>query len=102
MLSSICPIDRNTSGATTPDQSGRGSDGNKRVLRIPQSSSITSAWPSDCLLSYLGNSLGESYSYAEMQSVYSAAPANWANVKLNTEFGRPEETCRHPDFIDND
>ena len=29
------------SGATTPGQSGTGSDGKERVLRIPQSSSIT-------------------------------------------------------------
>ena len=29
------------SGATTPGQSGPGSDGNKEVLHIPQSSSIT-------------------------------------------------------------
>ena len=40
------------SGATTPDQSGPGSDGNKRVLRIPQSSSIAGTSPSDCLVSY--------------------------------------------------
>ena len=29
------------SGATNPDQSGPGSDGNEGVLHIPQSSSIT-------------------------------------------------------------
>ena len=39
-------------------QSGPGSYGNKRVLHIPQSSSITEASPSDCLVSYLGHSLG--------------------------------------------
>ena len=37
---------------------GPGSDGNKGVLRIPQSSSITGASPSDCLISYPGYSLG--------------------------------------------
>ena len=39
-------------GATTPGQSGPGSDGNKRVLRIPPNSSITGSSPSDCLVSY--------------------------------------------------
>ena len=48
------------SGATTPGQSGPGSDGNKEVLYIPQTFSITGAFPSDCLLSYIGHSLEES------------------------------------------
>ena len=42
-FSSIWPIDRTLSGATTPGQSGPGSDGNEGVLRIPQNSSITGA-----------------------------------------------------------
>ena len=46
------------SGATTPGQSGRGSDGNKGGVHIPQSSSITGTLPSDCLVSYPGHSLG--------------------------------------------
>ena len=49
-FSSIWPIDRTLSGATTPGQSGPGSDGNKGVLHIPQSSSITGTSPSDCLV----------------------------------------------------
>ena len=49
---SIWPIDRTLLGATTPGQSGPGSNGNKGVLRIPQSSSITGTSPSDCLVSY--------------------------------------------------
>ena len=49
-------------------QSGTGSDGNKEVLCIPQSSSITGTSPSDCLVSY-----------AEVQSVYSTAPDDWAS-----------------------
>ena len=44
------------SGATTPGQSGPGSDGNEGVLRIPQRSSIAGTSPSDCLVSYLGHS----------------------------------------------
>ena len=39
-----------------PGQSGPGSDGNEKVLRIPQSSSITGNSPSDCLVSYPGKS----------------------------------------------
>ena len=54
---SIWPIDRALSSATTPNQNGPGSDGNEGVLRISQSSSITGASPSDCLMSYLGLSL---------------------------------------------
>ena len=57
------------SSATTPGQS----DNNERVLRIPQSSCITGASPSDCLVSYLGHSLVVvgSYPSTEMQSVNS-------------------------------
>ena len=51
-FSSIWPIDRALSGATTPGQSGSGSDSNEGVLCIPQSSSITGTSPSDCLVSY--------------------------------------------------
>ena len=58
-FSSIWPIDRTLSSATTPDQSKPGSDGNKKVLCIPQSSSISGTSPSDCLVSYPGHSLVE-------------------------------------------
>ena len=57
-------------------------DGNIGVLHIPQSSSITGPLLSDCLVSYPGHSLEESYSSTEMQLVYSAAPANCTNVTL--------------------
>ena len=40
-FSSIWPIDRTLSGATTPSQSGPWSDGSEEVLCIPQSSIIT-------------------------------------------------------------
>ena len=76
-FSSIWPIDRTLSSATTPGQSGPGSDGNEEVLHIPQSSRFTGASPSDCLVSYPGH-LGELYLFAEMQSVYSTALADWA------------------------
>ena len=77
-FSSIWPIDRALSGATTLGQSGPGSDGNKGVLCISHSSSITGTSPSDCLVSNLGYSLGRFYSSAEMQFVYSTAPAQRA------------------------
>ena len=68
------------SGPTTPGQSGPRSDGNDRVLNIPQSSSITATSSSDSSVSYTGHSLagGGSYPFAEKQPVYSTAPADWA------------------------
>ena len=62
--SSIWPIDRTLSGATTPGQIGAGINGNEGILRIPWSTK-TGASPSDCLMSLPGHSLGESYSSAE-------------------------------------
>ena len=56
-FSSIWPIDRNLTGATSPGQSGPGSDSNEEVLSILQISSISAASPSDCLVSYPGHSL---------------------------------------------
>ena len=50
-------MDRTLSGATTPGQSGPGSDGNEGVLSIPQSSK-TGASPSDCLVPYPGQLSG--------------------------------------------
>ena len=78
---SIWHIDRTLSGATSLSQSGPGSDANKEELGISQSSSINGASPSDCLVSYPGHTLGgvgDTYSSAEMQLVYSTAPGNWA------------------------
>ena len=57
-FSSILPIDRNLTGATTPGQSGPGSKGNEGILRIPQCSSITRTSPADCLLWCPEHSLG--------------------------------------------
>ena len=75
-FSSIWPIDWTLLGATTPAQGRPGNDGNEGVLRIPQSSGISVATPSDCLLSYPGHSFGKSYPSAELQSLYSAASAD--------------------------
>ena len=80
--SSIWLIDRTISGATTPSQSGLGSDVNEGVLCISQSFSITEALQSDYLVSYPGHSLGWFYSSTEIQSVYSEAPAEWANFYM--------------------
>ena len=85
--SSIWPIDRTLSGATTLSQIGPYSNCNEEVLRIPQNSSITGASLSDCLVSYPGHSLGVSYPSAEIQSVYSTAPANWATKKCGGVLG---------------
>ena len=58
-FSSTRPIDRTLSGPITQGQRGRGSDGNERVLRIPQISSIDRTSPSDCLVSNPGQTFGE-------------------------------------------
>ena len=64
-----------------PDKNGPGIDGNERVLRIPQISSIIGT---SLLMSYLGHSLRVgSYPSAEMQSVYSTTPADWAREQRN-------------------
>ena len=79
--SSIWPIDRTQSGATTPGQIGPGSNGYEGVPHNPQSRNITGASLSDCLVSYPRHSFVGSYSLAEMQSVYSTAPADWAGLQ---------------------
>ena len=48
--SSIRPVDSILSDATSLAQSGPGSNGNKREYRIVQSSSITTAVSSYCLV----------------------------------------------------
>ena len=48
--SSIWPIARTLSGATTPGQSGAGSTDKKGVLHIPQFYSIIRASESDCFV----------------------------------------------------
>ena len=50
-FSSIWPIHSILSGATIPDQSGPGSDGNEGVPRIPHSFRITETSQSDYLVS---------------------------------------------------
>ena len=71
--SSIRPIDRTQAGATNPVQSGPRSDVHEGIRCIPQSFSITGTTQSDCLVSYPGHTLGESYLSAEKQSAYPTA-----------------------------
>ena len=73
--------------STSPTgQSGPGSDGNERVLRISRSSIITGTLPSDRLLSYPGHLLARgSYRSAEKQSVYSTAPV-WEQKQHNRKY----------------
>ena len=56
-FSSIWPIDRALSAATTPGLNKPESDANEEVFRVPQSSSNTGTSPSDCLESYPKHSL---------------------------------------------
>ena len=82
-FSSIWPKDRTLSGTTTPSQSGPGSDCNEKVLRFPQSSSITGASPSDRLVSYLGHSLWGGFLSICRDSVSVFYSPNWlGNVKV--------------------
>ena len=73
-LNSIWPIDRTLSSATTPSQSKPGSNGNERVLRILQGSSITGTSPL----------VVGAYLSAEMQLMFSITPANWAIIWLHS------------------
>ena len=80
------------SGASTPGQSRPGSHGNEGVLRIPQNPSITGT-----LVSYPGHSLaagGGSNLSAEMQSVYSTAPAEWASDGFKNNVGNSKENMQ--------
>ena len=73
-FNSIKPIDGTLSNATTMCQSGTGSNDSEGLLHR-----ITGASTSDCFMSYMGHSLKQFYSSAEMQSMYSTAPADWVN-----------------------
>ena len=61
----------------TTNEDGPGSDSNEGVVHIPQSSKAGTS-PLDCLVSYPGHSSRGSYPFAEMQVVYSTAPADRA------------------------
>ena len=91
---SIWPTDRILSDDTTSGQIKPGSNGNEGVCHIPQISKAGASL-SDGLMPYLVHSLTRGfYHSAEMQSVYSTVPAEWAdkdvspkvNVKDPVEF----------------
>ena len=77
-------------------QSGPESDGNDGVFRIIQIPSITGASPSDCLMSYPENSLGESYTFAEMLWVFQQPqPTGSTHIFWNLF------SCRRPRIFNN-
>ena len=92
-FNSIWPIDRTLSHATTPSRSKSGSDGNKELLHIPQSSSITGVSPSDCLVLYLGHLLRRSCPSTELQSVYSAARSSVVQQRMTTMLMNKNIIC---------
>ena len=103
-FSSIQPIDKTLIRCYHSGQNGAGSDGNKGILRILQSSIITGTSPSDCLVSYPGHTLGwGSYPSVEVQSVYSTAPADWATQecreKNRTSIKEWKETVEANNWI---
>ena len=96
-LHTVCttwPRDRNPSGTTTPGPSGLGSNGNKGVLHILEISKDRAS-PSDNLMSYLRHSLAGLIS-AEMQMVYSTAPAEWAQRRMRCNLTETlKDNCKH-------
>ena len=79
----LWPIDRRTlSGANTLGQIEPGSDGNEEVVSILQSSSITEASSSDCLVSYPRYSLRETYPYVEIAGGVVCSPSQLGQVNL--------------------
>ena len=63
---------RTLSDATTPGQSGPGSDSNEGVLHIPQGSITGTSWW-DCFVPYAGHSLAVSYPSADSIGVFCSA-----------------------------
>ena len=80
-------MDRTLSGANTPGQSKPESDGNKGVLRIPQSSCITGASQSDYSMSYPEHLLGTVLTVCgDAHGVFYSLPqAEWA-IKQTSEY----------------
>ena len=78
-LSSTWPIDRTLSGATTLGQSEPGSDGIKGSTQHSQK--LQHYWSLTIKLLSVIHLFGLSYSSAEVQSVYSKAPADWARKR---------------------
>ena len=88
--SSIWPIDRTLSRATTSGQSESGSDGNEGGYFAFFKAPLTRALSLDGLMSYAEHLLGESYSSAEIQLIYSTASANWTVLTRVKTFNYTE------------
>ena len=89
--SSIWPIYKILSSATTLGQSGPRNNVNEGVLHIPQRSRI-GALPSDSLVSYPGHSSAESYLTVEIQLVYFIAPAFTVFIIFQSMNLNPDKT----------
>ena len=87
-ISSIWPIEKTLSGAITLDQSGAGGNGNKWVLSLSQSSSITGTSPSDCLASYPGDSGGKGLIIHPLLFCRGVCP-NWLDNMANLKHTLP-------------
>ena len=85
IVCSIWPINRTLSGSTTPSLSGPGSNGNERVLHIPQISKARTL-PSDGLMSYAGHSLRRNLTFLFRCSQCILQPQPSELVK---SYGRP-------------
>ena len=74
-ISSVKSIHRDLSGATILGQKGPGSNGNEVVLQNQWNLTIR-------LFSVISRTLmgGGSYLFAEVQSMYSTAAADWAEI----------------------
>ena len=93
--SSIWPIDRTLSDATTPDQIESGRNRNEGVHHIPQSSR---SWvsPSDTAYCHIQGSRGRrSYPTVKMQSAYYTAPTDWAVAFLTITLHLPSFFCQN-------
>ena len=88
-FSSIQPIDRALSTATIPGQSNPESNWNEGLLRIPQSTRISGSSPSHS---------GGSYPSAEVQLMYTTAPADWAIHRVKTGLFQIIQFCISTQF----
>ena len=85
-FSSIWPIDKHLSDATTPVLSGPGSSGIEVVLHIPQSSTSTEASSSDCLVFYPGQSLAGGFTPLQRSIIVFYIPIRLGNLWFYIHF----------------
>ena len=89
------------SGATTPDQSGPGSDGNEGILCIPQISSIISASPSNRFVSYQDTHWSVLPLCRDLDGVFfSSSRLRYPRKELHSDHGnRIDERCNMKYFM---